>query len=292
MKHSIYCIFLAFCLIIGFYALAQDDYIVGEGDILYISVWNEPQMTTNVVVSSRGTITYWALGDISIEGKSIYEIKAYLTEVLGEHYLKNPVVDVRVAEFHSKEINIQGAVRGPGTYTLETNSISLLKLLSKAGGATEDVGSQVYILRGAADKLDESTEEIDIAKMEERIEVDLYKLLRRGDLSQDKIIYGGDFVFVSSKDIQDVSINYVWVEGEVRNQGQIEYQEGMTVFQACIQIGGLTPYAAQKRTTIHRIRENGSVDIIRVNLKAIRKGKKSDVPLQPGDRVTVPARIF
>lgn len=292
MKTLSHLLLAGILLLYGYGAPAQDEYIVGERDTLDIQVWGEPSMSTTVVISSQETITYWMLGEIDVSGKSVSEIKNMLTQTLEENYLKNPVVDVRVSQFRSKEINIQGAVRNPGSFTLETNSISLLKLLSVAGGTSEDVGSQAYILRDAANKLKEETGEKDIVKMEDRIEIDLVKLLRQGNLSEDKTIYGGDFIFVASKDFENINIYFIWVEGEVKNPGQLNFQEGLTALQACIHVGGFTDLAAPKRARLSRMGPDGIVQVTKVNLKAVSKGKKPDVLLQPGDRIKVPERIF
>jgi protein involved in polysaccharide export with SLBB domain len=292
MRKSFYCLLTGILLICGISAQAQEDYIIGERDILDISVLDEPEMSTVVAVSSQGTINFWRLGEIKAAGKSIYEIRRDLTETLAKDYLKDPVVEVRIVKFQSKEISIQGAVIKPGTYILDTNYISFIKLLSLAGGADESAGSRAYIIRGAANQINEESGEKDISQLENRVEVDLVKLLREGDLSEDKIIYGGDFVFVASRVIEDVNINYIWLEGEVQNPGQVFYQEGLTAFQACIRAGGLTGLAAPNRAKISRKTPDGKIEIIRVPLKGIRKGKKPDVPLKPGDRITVPQRIF
>jgi len=292
MRNSLYYLLAGILLICGLSTRAQEDYILGERDVLNITVLGEPEMSTVVGVSSKGTTSFWRLGEIKVAGRSIYDVRNELTEKLAKDYLKDPVVEVKIVKFQSKEINIQGAVKRPGAFVLDTNHMSFIKLLSLAGGTDEGTGSHAYIIRGAANQFDDEAEEKDINQLEGRIEIDLVKLLRQGDLSEDKIIYGGDFVFVAPKGIEDVNVNFIWLEGEVRKPGQVFYMEGLTAFQACIRAGGLTGMAALNRAKISRKTPDGKIEIIRVPLKDIRNGKKPDVPLQPGDRITVPQRIF
>jgi len=322
--------------ILSFLLWAQEDYILGPGDKILIQVIGESDMRTEGEISPQGTITFWILGDIKVAGKSVLELKNDLTKILAERYLQNPVVKIEVLDYRSKEVLIQGAVNNPGTYHLQENWTTLLKLISMAGGVTEDVGSVAYIVRGYMNrplnlnlilkaeetkaksssgqnssgktgeekKSEKFPSEAQLSEEKEssfprqnvfqlkRIEVDLKKLLIQGDLQEDKPIYGGDFVFISSIAYEELSKNFVWVEGAVGHPGKIAYVPGLTALQAILQAGGLAEYSAPNRATIIRIAPDGRNIIIKVKLKKISKGKAPDVPLQPGDRLTVPQSIF
>lgn len=274
-------------------AYGQDDYIVGERDVLSIQVMGEPDMTATVTVSANGTITYWYLGEIPVAGLSVMQVKEKIYALLADGYLVSPVVDVKVNDYRSKEVEIQGAVVKPGTYPLTTNAISLIKLIALAGGVNaERVGSYAYIIRGSAQKISASIKESDVAAMENRLTVDLNKLLNQGDISEDKLIYGGDFVLISSRDVEDVKRNFIWVEGEVRQPGKFPYQEGLTALAVVIQAGGWTDLGSPNRATISRLGPDGKTEVIRAKLKDIREGKRPDLPLKPGDRITVPQSIL
>ncbi len=315
---------LALFLSGSFCLFAQQDYVLGPGDRIRITVIGEPEMSTEAEISPQGIITYWVLGDIKVAGKTVSEFKEELTKILSEKYIKNPVVKIEVTQYRSKEVLIHGAVNYPGVYYLNENWTTLLKLISKAGGVTSNVGSFAYIIRGYMNrpvKLEKLMEEVKKAEEKEkakksqnqkssrtekqedkhskkkepplkRIKVNLKKLLIEGDLKEDKIIYGGDFVFISSIAYEELSKNFVWVEGAVRSPGKIPYQPGLTVLQAVLQAGGLNEYSAPNRTVIYRTNPDGTSKIIKVKLKKIRKGKAPDIPLKPGDRITVPQSIF
>jgi len=285
--------FLLLALGVALPGLAQDDYIVGERDVLSIQVMGEADMTATVTVSANGTITYWYLGEIPINGLSVQQVKQKIHDLLADGYLINPVVGVKIAEYRSKEVQIQGAVTKPGTYPLDTNSINMVKLIALAGGVEASrIGSYAYIIRGSADKLNAAIKEKDVVTMENRITVDLNKLLNQGDMSEDKQVYGGDFVLIASRDIEDVKRNYIWIAGEVRSPGKLPFQEGLTALAVVIQSGGWTDLGSPNRATISRTDENGKTEVIRVKLKDIRSGKHPDVPLKPGDRINVPQGLL
>jgi polysaccharide biosynthesis/export protein len=272
---------------------AQEDYILGAGDKIRIEIVGERDMDTEAIISPSGTVTFWVLGDIKVADKSVRVFKEELTKVLSEKYLQKPVVKVEIKEYHSKELVIQGAVAKPGTYYLQTNSTTVLKLISEAGGASANVGTRGYIIRGyvTPGKQLELTEN-QIKAENNRIEVDMQKLLQQGDLQEDKPVYPGDFVFITSTESEELNKNFVWVEGAVRSPGKINYQKGLTLLAAIIQAGDFNEYAGPNKTTIHRVGPDGKTITIKVKAKNIRKGKLQDVPLQPGDRVSVPESAF
>jgi len=280
-------------LLIAGAANAQEDYVLGRGDRISIEVVGEKDLNTEVQISPQGTITFWVLGDLQVAGKSLGSFKNELTNILAEKYLQKPVVKIEVKDYHSKEVVIQGAVMKPGNYYLTTNWTTILRLISEAGGAATNIGTKAYIMRSyLSPDQQPALGESQVREQANRIEVDLKKLLQQGDITEDKPVYGGDFVFIASTESEELSKNFVWVEGAVRSPGKINYQPGLTALAACIQAGDFSDFAAPNKATITRIGPDGKRMVIKVKLKKVRKGKIPDVPLQPGDRVTVPESIF
>lgn len=292
-----------------------DDYIVGPKDQIYIGVWGagDLDIQENVEVSSEGTIPFFYLGEVNIARMTVKEIRIKLTAILADGYYKDPVVVVKIEKYRSKEVIIQGAVADPGTYILESNYITFLRLVSMAGGVADDRGTSAYIYRGGVYSSQENTSRQQQQNQQEtqdnaegsqkegipsyldpnnRVEVDLFRLLDKGDVSYDLIVYPGDFVYVVPKPFERIEKGYVWVEGAVKVPRQLSYQEGLTVLQAVIQAGGFSDYAAPNRSRVNRTLPDGTQQTIRIKLKDIQKGKKPDVPLKPGDRITVPESIF
>ncbi|HHT9159889.1 MAG TPA: polysaccharide biosynthesis/export family protein, partial [Candidatus Brocadiaceae bacterium] len=93
------------------------DYIIGGKDVLYITIYDEPNLSydpntqRSLRVSSDGTISFPLLGNVKAAELTPFELENKLEKLLSEGYLINPHVSVIVAEYHSKEIYVLGAVR-------------------------------------------------------------------------------------------------------------------------------------------------------------------------------------
>jgi len=83
----------------------------------------------------------------------------------------------------------------------------------------------------------------------------------------------------------------VYVFGEVAKPGVYGIREALTALNACILAGGFSDYAALGRVKVIRQGKDGT-DVIKIDLGKVRKGKKPDLVLRPGDRVEVPHRRF
>jgi polysaccharide biosynthesis/export protein len=121
-------------------------YRIGVEDELGISVWHEPDISTNAVVRPDGMITLPLLNDLKVTGMSTKELQDMLTEKLKE-FLKEPQVTVIVRQIRSRKVYLIGEVVRPGTYQLN-NPKTVLQLLAEAGGpgAYAKVGS-IYVIR-------------------------------------------------------------------------------------------------------------------------------------------------
>ena len=295
-------------------SFSADDYRVGPRDQLLIRVWGEEELQTTEEVSSQGTISFFFLGDVKVSGLTANEIRNKVArQLVSQGYFNNPLVIVQIKEYRSKEVQIHGAVRNPGIYYLDSNYTTLLRLISLAGGPAEKRGTTAYVWRDGINHVlqnqdpeamsakepeveepgDDSEFQIpEVLAGVDRIEVDLHRLMDQGDISGDVVIHPGDFVLILTIASQEVQKNFIWVEGQVKSPSQIEYRRGMTALQAVIQAGGVTDTSSPNRTIITRIEEDGSITTVRIRLKDISRGRKSDVPLQPGDRIMVPESFW
>lgn len=125
-----------FLLIISGVASAQLDsnYKLGAGDKIKILVFEEPDMSFEVLVDNAGVISYPYLGEITIKGKSTSELESELIKGLKGRVLVKPNIAVSVVEYRS--FSIGGEVKNPGNYPFEPN-LTLRKAINLAGGVTE-----------------------------------------------------------------------------------------------------------------------------------------------------------
>ena len=110
----------------------DDQYQIGAGDVLALSVWKDPAMSRQVAVLPDGTVSLPLIGQILANGKSVKELEQEISRKI-KKYLPDPVLDVSVVAVNSMLVYVIGKVRAPGRYAVQTN-INVLQLLAIAGG--------------------------------------------------------------------------------------------------------------------------------------------------------------
>ena len=114
---------------------SQEYYKIGANDVLNIFVWNEAELTQDIIVMPDGRIIFPMIGEVMAKGKSVIDVKDIITEKL-KTYVSNPVVTVMVRQSNSRQIYIIGKVNSPGVYPL-TPDMTVLQALTTAGGFNE-----------------------------------------------------------------------------------------------------------------------------------------------------------
>ena len=109
-----------------------DEYRLGPGDQLRITVFNEAELTGQYVVGSQGSIAYPLVGEVQAAGLTVPEFSEALQQALGE-FIRQPNVSVEVANY--RPFFILGEVQRPGTYPYSTN-LTVLNAVATAGGFT------------------------------------------------------------------------------------------------------------------------------------------------------------
>lgn len=256
------------CLIWLFSApmLSGQDYTVGEDDVITVTVYNQPQLSSKVRVSGDGTIILPLLGSVQVKGMSVVEISKKLTALFADGYLVNPQISVFIDEFSSKKATILGMVKNPGHYSIR-QSTSLLEFISVAGGLTADAGSTAIITRG-----DKSAK----PGNSETLQIDMAGLIEKGEAAQNISIFHGDTVYIPKMDV-------IYINGEVKRPDKYKYEKGTTMIMAITLASGFTDKAAPKNIRIIRKVNGEEVVITKTNM---------DEPVLPGDIIVVPESIF
>ena len=131
----------------------RTDYRIQGKDILYIDVYNEPELSydqtkqRSLRVSTDGKISFPLIGDIEAAGLTPFQLGRKLEELLGDGYLINPHVSVIVGSYHGS-VCIIGQVTKPGEIRLQDREVTVVEAISMAGGFT-DIASpnRTYIVR-------------------------------------------------------------------------------------------------------------------------------------------------
>lgn len=256
---------LSFLTVFLMRPLHAQDYRVGEGDVLKITVYGHNDLTTIERIGGEGTIKFPLIGVIKVSGLTVSSIADKIASLLADGYIVSPQVTVFIEEFASQKVVIMGEVRSPGLYELK-GTTTFLELVSKAGGLTKDAGEMAIIKRSEGAGEDE----------EEIQTVDLLKLLKEGDTSVNVSMLDGDTVYIPKAGV-------FYVTGEVKKPDSYSHKEGTTVIQAITMAGGLTDKAASGRIKIIR-KVDGSERVI--------NKVKMDEPIFPDDVVIVPESYF
>lgn len=247
---------------------------LGRGDIINISVYDEPDLAVSgIPIRPDGRISFPLAGDVQAEGLTVNQLQNALTNSLSD-YIHSPKVSVIVQEFISQQFTIFGEVVHPGVFPLKT-SVSITEALAGAGGLNKGQ------FRATSVELADLSHAF-IARNGKVLPVDFVRLIRYGDLRYDISLESGDYIYIPSGLSQEI-----YILGEVNQPMLFAYREDMPMSRTLAQAGGFTPDADLKR--IHIVRGTlHNPTVIMINFKEVLKGRAREVPLEPGDIVYVP----
>ncbi len=125
----------------------QLEYVIGEEDILFIAVWQNPDLTQEAIVRPDGKISFPLIGDILARGRTVSQLDQDITHRLKE-YVRQPEVSVSIRKLGGNKVVVLGEVLKPGVYAV-TGAKTMLEAISLAGGFTKDsVASSIILIRG------------------------------------------------------------------------------------------------------------------------------------------------
>jgi polysaccharide biosynthesis/export protein len=233
---------------------------LGAGDLLEISVFDVPELSVKVRVSSDGEIALPLIGKIKVEGMNSLDLQDQIAQnLIKGRYVRKPQVTVYVSGFAGQVAYVTGEVNRPGAYPL-LRSHKLFDLIAVAGGPSARAGNEVTITR-STDK-------------PETIQANLNG---KEDAQNNLEINPGDRITVGRAGI-------VYVLGEVGRPGGflIDRRGTITVLQALALAQGLQTYASMTKAVLFRNNGGGRVEID-VNIKKILKGQEPDFTVRDDD---------
>jgi polysaccharide biosynthesis/export protein len=246
--------------------LANSNVKLGAGDLIEVSVFGVPELSTKARVSSSGDvylplIDYVHIGDLTTD-----EAQDLIQKRLEDGgFVRNPHVTIFVDESASQAITMAGEVARPGTYPA-IGERRLFDLLSMAGGLTDRAGRNVTILHHGEN--------------DQKVELQLPENLAE-DTKNNIEVLPGDTIIVSRAGI-------VYVVGEVQRPSGFRIgDDSLTVLKALALAGGGTKTASLNGTKILRQTPSGMQEIP-VHLKKMLHAKTPDVALVKGDILFVP----
>ena len=126
--------------------VANNNFVIGNEDVLAISVWKEPELSRVIPVRTDGKISIPLIGELQASGKTPKQLQAEITGGL-QSFISEPEVTVIVQEIKSLRFNILGHVQKPGSYLLSP-PMTLVDAIAIAGGFRDFAKTKsIYVLR-------------------------------------------------------------------------------------------------------------------------------------------------
>ena len=225
---------------------------LGPGDILRVSVYDNPDLSQEVTIGADGVFSYPLIGRVQAAGLSVRQLESLLAKRFADGYLVSPQVGVTVTQHKSQQVYVMGAVTKPGPYPLQRQT-TLLEALSAAGGTTPEAGFEVILTR-VADKssLPSGASTVSAANGQPAMRVSLEQLMA-GGVPQRITVQDGDVIYVPVA-------AFIYVTGEIQRPGRYRLEKDTTIQKAVTLAGGFTKFAATKSMTVKRMVDGKRLD--------------------------------
>jgi polysaccharide biosynthesis/export protein len=240
--------------------------VLGPGDLINVSVYNVPELTTKARVSNSGDVYLPLVDYVHVEGMSQEEAQALIEKRLADGgFVRNPHVTIFVDEAASQGVTVLGEVARPGIYP-DVVDHKLYEVISEAGGFTGSASRKIGIIR---------------RNLPEAIQVQIPRNLSE-DLTGNVEVLPGDTITVPRAPI-------IYVVGDVARPSGLLVDGGrLTVLQAIALAGGANHTAKMGGVRILHKTPGGGMTETHVQLKKMLEAKAPDVTLQADDILFVP----
>ncbi|HQT26034.1 MAG TPA: polysaccharide export protein EpsE [Burkholderiales bacterium] len=262
----IFRIFLLICLMTcGASARAgeSNDYRLGAGDIIHITVFPNPDLTTDVRVSESGFISYPMIGKVKVGNLTLDAAEQKIAHLLESGgFVHDPQVNIVPTKIIGNQVSVLGHVSKPGLYPLDTFDMKVSNILAEAGGIAEN-GADVIILVGKRDG------------KPFRKEIDIPEMFMNRKIGDDVLVRGGDAIYVHRAPM-------FYIYGEVQRPGIYRVERNMNVMRALAEAGGPTQRGTVKGLKLYR-EKSGKTEELTPDITA---------PLQGNDVLYIEESLF
>jgi len=245
-------------------AQVKAEHILGSGDVIRVTVYQNPDLTLETQISELGQITFPLIGTLSLDGASITGAQEKIAKQLRDGgFVLKPQVNVMVVQVRSSQISMLGQIGKPGRYPIVSVNSRVSEMIAAAGG----------VLPGGADVVTVvGTREGKPVKYA----IDLPAIMQAGKRELDITVANGDIIYVDRAPS-------LYIYGEVQKPGVFRLERGMTVLQALAQGGGLTARGTERGIRVHRRNAKGEVTVMELKMTEL---------VQPDDVIYVRESVF
>jgi polysaccharide export outer membrane protein len=245
---------------------------LAPGFLLNLNVLEDSDFTGSFRIDEAGDVSIPVVGTLHVAGDTVNEARLKIRKaLLDQQILKNPQVELALAEYIPSEVTIMGEINSPGKYPLLAPH-KLVDVLAVAGGPTGLAGDQVLISNA-----DSGAKPLTVhySKMSDPKDVEGV-IVRPGDT------------------VQVMRAGIVYVLGSVnRPGGYIMQEEGsLDLLQAISLANGTSSTASTGTVFVLRRNQDGTAVQISMPYKKIVRGRSANVQLHAADIVYVPSSTF
>ena len=151
---------------------SEEEYVIGHGDILTVSIFEEGDMSalapgsgsqvtdasssagSGISVMMDGRISLKHIGDVEVVGLTLTELADYLKQLYSAIY-NDPIVTTTLAKSNSLRYTVMGEVNAPGIFPLDF-PMNLIQIVASAGGFTEWAGRKITVVREKIEEKNQS----------------------------------------------------------------------------------------------------------------------------------------
>jgi polysaccharide export outer membrane protein len=238
--------------------------ILGTGDYVKITVFQNPDLSVEARISETGQINFPLVGAVALGGLAVSAAEKRIETMLRDGgFVLKPQVTIQTVQIRSSQISILGQVAKPGRFPIELVGSRVSEMIAAAGGVVPG-GADVVTLVGKRDG------------KPVKLDIDLPLILQQGRADLDVQVENGDIIYV------DRAPSF-YMYGEVQRPGQLRLERSMTLMQALAQAGGLTARGTERGIKVHRKDPSGAVKILEL---------KMNDPVERDDVIYIKESIF
>ena len=215
-----------------------DEYRVGPGDKLFISISGVKEVSSYVVIDQEGWLYVPSVGGIDLVNSTLAQAKNKINDAILKYY-KDVDIFISLIDFRMIKVSLIGNVAQPSVFVLPANS-RLMDLIfgKKEIKETSDIRNIKIISRNNEVK-----------------SYDLLSYLRFGDFTNNPFLIEGDAVLVDKID------KIIQISGQVLYPATYEYRAGETAMDIIELAGGFTYKAKTDTIELVRFTTNGITQV-------------------------------
>ena len=244
-------------------------YEIHPGDTFVLSVYNQPSLSSSLLIAPDGTTSLPLAGILNLEDA------ARLIEYRLTRYLRDPIVTLSPTSVSGFYFTIAGRVNRPGNYPVSIGQTKLLDAFALSGGF------QVGSFNGDSVELADLDNAF-IKRNGKKLPVDFKKLIYEGDDLHNIPLLSGDYIYIPS-----TMSGFIIFLGEVGSNSYVGFHEGMALVQGLAYVGGIK---SDTHSSYAKIIRGGTENVVvyTVDIDEIMNGRMRDFMLQANDIIYIP----